>query len=252
MPRPALTKTNAMKIITLDSGSGGNGYIIGDDKQQLILECGMPLISAEKALCFDISKVVGCCCSHHHIDHMGWAAEYIQRFPIYATEGSFEITRLLHHPNAHVIRYLQLYHIGSFTVLPFKTQHDAKEPCGFLVQLPDKSKLLFATDTYYLHYTFKGINHWLLECNYDEGILRKNVNDGTVHPKVAQRVRKSHMSLSQCINTLKANDLSQTREIILIHLSSQNSQRLYFVDEVSKATGKYVVAAQKGLKVELL
>lgn len=147
---------------------------------------------------------------------------------------------------------MKVQRIGNFSVLPFKTEHDAKEPCGFLVQLLDRSKLLFATDTYYLHYTFKGINHWLLECNYDEGILRKNVASGDVHPKVAKRVRKSHMSLSQCIDTLKANDLSQTREIILIHLSSQNSQRQYFIDEVSRATGKYVVAARKGLSIELL
>lgn len=147
---------------------------------------------------------------------------------------------------------MRLFQVGNFKVIAFRTEHDAAEPCGFIIQLPDRSKMLFATDTYYLHYTFKGINYWLLECNYDEGILQKNVASGAVHPKVADRVRTSHMSLSQCISTLQANDLSQTKEIMLIHLSSQNSIRQMFVDEVSKATGKFVVAAEKGLQVELM
>lgn len=112
--------------------------------------------------------------------------------------------------------------------------------------------MLFATDTYYLRYTFKGINHWLLECNYDESILQRNIKSGEVHPKVAERVRKSHMSLAQCISTLENNDLSQTKEIILIHLSLQNSQRQMFINEVSKATGKFVIAAKKGLQIEYM
>lgn len=147
---------------------------------------------------------------------------------------------------------MRLLQVGNFKVIAFKTEHDAAEPCGFIIQLPDRSKMLFATDTYYLHYTFKNINYWLLECNYDLDILRKNVLDGTVHPKVAERVQRSHMSLAQCIKTLQSNDLSQTKEIILIHLSSQNSIRQMFVDEVSAATGKFVVAAEKGLQIELM
>ena len=241
-----------MKIKVLGSSSSGNGYIIGDESQQLILECGMPLIEAEKALNFDLSHIASCLVSHSHGDHFGRGKEYIAHFPIYATSGTLKEAGLLTHPNAHPVGYMRLFRVGNFNVIAFKTEHDAQEPAGFIVQLPDRSKLLFATDTYYLHFTFKGINHWLLECNYDEGILRQNVATGEVHPKVAERVRKAHMSLAQCIDTLQSNDLTQTREIILIHLSSQNSVRKMFVDEVSKATGKYVVAAHKGLDIELL
>lgn len=237
------------KIIVLGSSSAGNGYIIGDDHEQLILECGVPFKEAEKALDFHVSNVVGCCITHEHGDHCGRINEYITHFPVYATTGTLKAANILQHPNAHPIAYMRLTKIGNFNVLAFKTQHDADEPCGFLVQLPDKSKLLFATDTYYLHYTFKDIDHWLLECNYDEGILRQNVASGEVHPNVAQRVRKAHMSLAQCIKTLQANDLSQMKEIILIHLSSQNSERKRFVDEVRKATGKLVIAANKGTEI---
>lgn len=239
-------------MICLGSGSSGNGYIVSVDKQQLIIECGVPLIEAEKALNFNLSGVVGCLCTHEHLDHAGRAREYIQHFPLYATTGTLKAANLLSHPNAHPIGYMRLTRVGDFNVLAYKTQHDAVEPCGFLIQLPDRSKLLFATDTYYLHYTFKGINHWLLECNYDEGILQHNVVAGEVHPKVAERVRKSHMSLKQCVATLQANDLSQTKEIVLVHLSSQNSLRERFINEVRCATGKLVVAAEKGMEIETI
>lgn len=241
-----------IKITVLGSSSFGNSYIIESEEQQLIIECGMPFKDAEKTLGFNLSKVVGCCITHGHGDHAGRTREYINHFPVYATQGTLEEIDLLWHPNAFVRGYKERFDVGDFKVLPFKTEHDAAEPCGFLIQLPDKSKLIFATDTYYLHYKFNGINHWLLECNYDEGLLRKNIAEGTVHPKVAERVRKAHMSLTQCIKTLQANDLSQTREIVLIHLSSQNSERKRFIDEVRKATGKLVVAASKGMIIETI
>lgn len=241
-----------MFIRILGSSSAGNGYIVGDEKEQLVIEAGMPFMEVEKALNFNLSGVRGVLISHEHSDHAGFVSQYITHIPVFATGGTLAAKDILMHPNAKRLAYMVVRRIGNFTVLPFKTEHDATEPCGFLVQLPDKSKLLFATDTYYLHYTFKGVNHWLLECNYDEGILKGNIISGEVHPRVAERVRKSHMSLSQCIDTLKANDLSQTHEIILIHLSSRNSVRQMFIDEVRKATGKYVIVAKKGLKIELL
>lgn len=241
-----------MRIRILGSGSSGNGYIVGDDNEQLIIECGVPFKELEKAMGFKLTNIVGCLCSHEHGDHLGYGKQYIAHFPIYATTGTLKAKGLITHPNAHPIGYMRLFRVGNFNVLAFKTEHDAAEPCGFIIQLPDRSKMMFATDTYYLHYTFTGINYWLLECNYDLQLLRKNVLDGTIHPKVAERVQRSHMSLAQCIDTLHSNDLSKTKEIMLIHLSSQNSIKQLFVDEVSKATGKFVLAAEKGLQVELM
>lgn len=241
-----------MFIKVLGSSSSGNGYIVGDETQQIIIECGVPLKEAEKAMDYNISNIAGCIVSHEHGDHFGRGKEYISHFPIYATSGTLKAAHLTSHPNAHPIGYMRLTRIGGFNILAFKTEHDAAEPAGLIIQLPDRSKLLFATDTYYLHYTFKGINYWLIECNYDANILNSNVAAGIVHPKVAERVRKSHMSLARCIDTFESNDLSETREIILIHLSSKNSVKDRFVSEVSTATGKYVVAAQKGMNIELL
>lgn len=57
-------------------------------------------------------------------------------------------------------------------MLPVKTEHDAKEPLGFLIySRTTREKLLFATDTYYIRYRFPGLTHIMIECNYAIDIM---------------------------------------------------------------------------------
>jgi ribonuclease BN (tRNA processing enzyme) len=63
-------------------------------------------------------------------------------------------------------------------------------------------------------------------------------------------VIESHMSLSTCKDLLKANDLSQVNNIVLIHLSDGNSDAKRFEAEVQEVTGKTVHVANAGLVIE--
>ena len=112
--------------------------------------------------------------------------------------------------------------------------------------------LLFATDTYYLRYTFQDLNYIMIECNYDKHILDDNTRNGIVPMAVRERVLRSHMSVADCIKTLKANDLSQVRAIMLLHLSGNNSNADNFLQRVKRNTGKYTLIAKKGVELELL
>ena len=145
------------------------------------------------------------------------------------------------------------YRFGGFLVVPFSTQHDAVDPCGFLIDCPDGNRVVFATDTYYLKYTFPKVNYFLLECNYSKEKLQRNVREGIAHPAVARRITESHMSLDRCIDTLKANDLSEVKAIVLLHTSKDNSaEKQFIIDEVQKATGKAVFIAEKSTKIDFL
>ena len=90
----------------------------------------------------------------------------------------------------------------------------------------------------------------MLECNYEQHILDDNVAKLVIVPSVRSRVMRSHMSLKTCISTLKANDLSNVKGIILLHTSSNNGDKNLFRQEVEKATGKYVAVAEKHLEME--
>jgi hypothetical protein len=65
------------------------------------------------------------------------------------------------------------------------------------------------------------------------------------------RLLHSHMELSTAKDILMANDLSQVNEIILIHLSGNNSDPEVFVNEVSSVSGKPTYIAKAGFEISL-
>ena len=65
------------------------------------------------------------------------------------------------------------------------------------------------------------------------------------------RLIQSHMELGTTKGILKANDLSDCNEIVLIHISDGNADESRFVSEVSEVTGLPVYAANAGLEIDL-
>lgn len=162
---------------------------------------------------------------------------------VYASQGTIEATGATGH-RIKPIKALEPFTIGTWTVLPFDTQHDAKEPLGFLLANSAGDKLLFATDTFYVRYKFKGLTHIMLECNYALDILKENVREGLVDEKLKNRLLSSHFSLENVKGFLKANNLSKVEEIHLIHLSDNNSDAERFKREIRELTGKVVYVAE--------
>ena len=241
-----------MKLTILGSSSAGNCYILHNETEALIIEAGIKFDFVKRELDYNLTKVRACLISHEHGDHARFAAKYVQRMPLFAKQGTLDALRLEKGCNANVLPIKQTVSIGNFKVMAFSTQHDATQPCGFLVKHPDFGLLLFATDTYYLRYTFAGLNYIMIECNYDKHILDENTRNGIVPMAVRERVLRSHLSVSDCIKTLKANDLSQVRAIMLLHLSDNNSNKENFVERVKRNTGKFTLVAQKGVTLPLL
>jgi phosphoribosyl 1,2-cyclic phosphodiesterase len=112
-----------------------------------------------------------------------------------------------------------------------------------LIVNEEGEKLLFATDTYYIRYRFKGINILAVECNYSEEVLNRNIIEGSTPVILKERLKRSHFSYENYKDFLKANDLSQVKEIWLIHMSESNSDKDKFKDEIMGLTGKIVYIA---------
>ncbi len=240
-----------MILKVLGSSSSGNCYLLENEKECLILEAGIRFEAVQKAMNFDIKKIVGCCISHEHGDHAKYIKDYLKAaVNVYTSAGTVEAVQTTSH-RLSIITSFQKFYVGGFTIMAFPVKHDAKEPLGFLVHHQEIGTLLFATDTYYLENRFVGLNHVLIECNYDSEILAENVFQGRVHKVVSDRVIEAHMSLDTCIKFLQANDLNSVSEIVLIHASSQNGNRQLFVEQVKKATGKPVYSACSGVELQI-
>ncbi len=173
------------------------------------------------------------CKSVHDLMNMG--------IDCYMSNGTMETLGINHH-RAKPVKPLEPFKVGSWVILPFRTEHDASDPYGFLLANRD-DKVLFASDTFYLRYRFKGLTCIMVECNYSMDILKENVKSGRVDVHTKNRIIKSHMSLQTVKEFLKANDLSRVKEIHLIHLSSANSCEERFKREVQAVSGKPVYVA---------
>jgi phosphoribosyl 1,2-cyclic phosphodiesterase len=225
-----------IELKTLASGSTGNAYLLSNGSSALLLEAGISAQRLQRLSGFRLSGLDGALVTHEHGDHASGALGVMRHgVDCYMSRGTAEALRASGH-RLHIIRDLERFQIGSWTVLPFDTVHDAEEPLGFLLT-DSVHKILFATDTRYLKYRFQGLTHLFVECNHSRPILRESVNQGVVHPALAHRIRQAHMSLETLQRMLAANDLSRAEEIRLLHLSDDNSDEEEFVRAVEEQTG---------------
>ena len=230
-----------MNITVIASGSSGNAYRVSDGKTALLLDAGIPLKAIQKALNFRVRDLTGCLITHEHGDHVKAAGDLARAsVNIYASRGTLEASKLTGH-RAKPVEALKEIQIGTFAVLPFDVQHDAKEPLGYLLtSRATGEKLLYFTDTYYIKYRFEGLTHIMGECNYSMDIIEESVRKGYVPPELVPRLVKSHMSLEHFLDLLRANDLRSVKQIYLLHLSNNNSDADRFKTAVQKLTGTEV------------
>lgn len=239
-----------MRLKVIGSSSRGNCYLLCGDSETLIIEAGIRYPSILKALDFDLERVVGCIVSHEHQDHSRSVKELIAAgIDVYTSRGTFEALGVDGY-RAHILTPEVPVHIGEFKVLPFPVEHDCAEPFGFLIKHKESGNILFATDTGYLQYRFDNLNQAIIEANYHDEILEDNIRSGRVPEIVRKRVQNTHMDLRVLLDILKANDLSMVNNIVLIHLSDENSDEEMFVGVVKEQTGKSVVAAFPGMDVD--
>lgn len=240
-----------MKLKILGSSSAGNGYVFDNGKEALLIECGIPYKSIQKAVNFDISRFVGAVVSHEHGDHAKHIHKVLDaRIPCYMSAGTAIALRVDDNALVRHTEEFKAYRLGGFTIQGFSVQHDAAEPFGYLIHHEEMGTVLFATDTYYLKYKFAGLSNILIECNYSTEILEANVEAGRIPVAQRDRTIKSHLSYETCKETLLANDLSKVNNVVLIHLSPGNSNASEFLKGIKELTGKNVHIADKGMIIE--
>lgn len=232
-----------MKLSVLSSSSSGNCYILQDESTALIIECGVRISEIKKALDYNLTKVVGCLVSHSHKDHSKSVEDMIDcGINVYADKSVFT------GKTSKIIQPNKGYIVGQFKVYAFPVSHDV--PClGFLITHDKTGSILFLTDTFNCDYTFNNLSHILIECNYADDILERNISEGRISPAMRKRLLFSHMELQTTKTILLAHDLTQVNTITLIHLSSGNSDEKRFIEEISNATGKIVYSANRGLEI---
>ena len=235
---------NRLKV--LGSSSKGNCYLLLLGNETLIIEAGITYKEILKGLDFEIGNVVGCLVTHEHKDHSKAVKDLIENgIDVYSSEGTFKELKVKSY-RAKVIKAMKWQRIGNFNILPFQVKHDAKEPLGFLIKHQDIGGLLFITDTCYCEYVFKNVNHILVECNFIKEILDEN----SITNSLRNRIVETHFELGNVAAFLEASDLSKVKNIMLLHMSNENSDRKIIREKIEGVSGLPITFADKNVEIQ--
>lgn len=239
-----------MELKVIGTGSKGNAYLLENEEEALLIECGVNIKAIKQAVNFSLNKINACIVTHEHGDHAKSIKEIMNLgIKVYTGKKTFEALRIdPNHHRAYSLWQNDDFKVGGFKVKSFDVEHDAAEPVGFLINHKETGNILFLTDTVYSPYTFRGLNNIIIEANYCPEIAKKKLSEKEF---LRNRILQSHMSIDTCIDFLKANDITSVNNIVLIHLSDSNSHEKEFQYRVEKATGKNVTVAYNGLVMNL-
>lgn len=223
-----------MRFEALASSSHGNAYIVSDQETRILLECGIAKRRLQKLSGFKVAEFDACLVSHEHKDHSACVQDLIASgIPVYMSQGTAEALEV---GEVELIEHGEQFTVKTIDIVPFATFHDAREPLGFLFRSRvDGESLVFATDTVNLAYRFVDLTLLAIEANYDKYILGRCEK---LPEKTRHRITCSHMEIDVLCEYLRTLDLSQCREIYLLHLSDATSHEGHFINKVSRAVPK--------------
>jgi len=237
-----------MKVTVVGTGSKGNCYILEENGHALLIECGVPFKEIQAALNFDLLKVDACIISHEHKDHCKSLNQVAgSGIPICASKGTFDALGVSFEMRDKTLKSGVRWVSERWDISPFSVEHDAKEPLGFIINTPGAKNVLFITDTYKVKWNLitKFFDLIMIEANYDEDMIQGKSDI------VNKRRLRSHFSIQNAIDYLSKLDLSETKQIMLTHLSDGVSDERKFKQLTEAAFGIPTVVADKNTVIEL-
>lgn len=107
-----------MKLTVLGSSSKGNGYVIQDKNEALVIEAGVNLNSLKEAVSFNLRKIAGCIITHEHGDHSKYANLYLKNgIQTYMSNGTKENIKLEKYSRPNIFKSQEVTQIILITCL---------------------------------------------------------------------------------------------------------------------------------------
>jgi phosphoribosyl 1,2-cyclic phosphodiesterase len=217
-------------ITSLNSGSNGNCYYIGNDTEAILVDAGISCREIEKRmkrLGLLMEKIKAVFVSHEHSDHIKGLPVLVKKYqlPVYITpmtmrSGGLNFEdKLLKNFIAH-----EPVSIGGLSVTAFPKFHDASDPYSFIVSCNHICIGIFTdigAPCIHLKKYFKQCHAAFLEANYDEEMLEKG--GYPIYLKNRIRGGKGHLSNKQALELFMTYKSDFMSHLLLSHLSKNNN-----------------------------
>ncbi|HEY1040843.1 MAG TPA: MBL fold metallo-hydrolase [Bacteroidia bacterium] len=215
---------------SLNSGSNGNCYYIGNAEEAVLVDVGISCRELEKRmerLGLNLRKVKAIFISHEHTDHISGVRVTSKKYriPVFINEPTLQNSRLdieadlLDSFYAH-----QPVAVGKLKVTAFPKRHDAADPYSFIVEgneirigiLTDIGSVCEQVSNY-----FSQCHAAFLEANYDEEMLEKGAYPFYLKKRISSD--HGHLSNAQALELFKKHKPDFMSHVFLSHLSKDNN-----------------------------
>ncbi|MGI4022517.1 MAG: MBL fold metallo-hydrolase [Janthinobacterium lividum] len=238
-------------IASLNSGSNGNCYYVGNSEEAVLIDAGISCLETEKRmkrLGLSLSKVKAVFISHEHSDHIRGVEVLSRKYklPVYITPRTQHFGRLQLELAVPFTLFVPVQ-IGGLQITAFPKLHDAVEPHSFVITC-NQIKVGVFTDigtacAQVIHH-FKQCHAVFMEANYDEEMLMK----GRYPHHLKNRIRggKGHLSNAQALQVFTAHRPPFMSHLLLSHLSKDNNCPKLAAELFNKlATGTEIIVASR-------
>lgn len=226
-----MSESTPLRVVTLGSGSGGNAVAVTDGTTTLLIDCGFSARETARRLGqagLDPNRVATILITHEHSDHIRGVEVFARRHgcSVHATRGT-RMAAGLEYACAEVATVASgaELSVGTLSVLPFRTSHDAAEPVGYRVESASGHRFGLATDTGVFTpecaEALTDVDLLGIEANHDLGML-----DAGPYPAfLKRRIRSAegHLSNPDAADALERLACNRLRRVIALHRSDTNN-----------------------------
>jgi len=217
-------------ITSLNSGSNGNCYYIGNDSEAVLIDAGISCRETEKRmglLGLSMDKVKAIFISHEHSDHIRGMGAIAEKYnlPVFLSNKTSKHCGLsVNKERRNIFVAHEPINIGAISVMAFPKHHDAADPHSFIISYNNVTIGVFtdigAACEQVTNY-FSKCHAVFLEANYDEALLA----NGKYPIYLKNRIRsgKGHLSNTQALDILKQYRAPFLTHLLLSHLSKDNN-----------------------------
>ena len=201
----------------ISSGSKGNTSVVIHKETAILIDMGVSFERLKEGLSevgLEASDLTGAIFTHEHSDHIS-GIRFLSPSIMYGLQGTLPSL-------ANVVELYKPFKIGDIEVTAFRTSHDAKNPCGYLLKA-DGESLVYMTDTgCFLEENLpyiKNPTYLIIESNHDIKMLLNTKRTYELKNRILSDV--GHLCNED--SAIAACEIigKDTKEIILAHLSEE-------------------------------
>jgi len=246
-------------LASLNSGSNGNCYYLGNDSEAVLIDAGISCRETDRRMArlgLKLPMVKAIFITHEHTDHTR-GVEVLSRkhrIPVYITEATRLGGRLMLDPG--LVKPFMAgvpVQLGGLSVTPFPKWHDASEPHSFTVSSGGFIAGVFTdigSECEHVRHHFSKCHAAFLEANYDEEMLE----NGRYPIYLKRRIRgmEGHLSNHQALDLFTSYHSPGMQLLLLSHLSAENNRPRLVQELFSRhANGIKVVVASRYEETEV-